>query len=136
MAYEYDGMFLVEEVVKERLAPRSHPAARRTSIDGFQRIRAMETEHAIEPSDRGPTQSRQSAEKGDERDEGDEQDAYEHLLVRLHRQLRLISLGLCSGGALMRYSKVTTVVVDEAVRGCYYYVCKYVFENKRRLAPA
>lgn len=115
MAYEYDRMFLVEEVVKERFAPRSHPAARRTSIDVFQRIRAMEAEHAIEPSDRGPTQSRQSAEEGNECDEGDEQDAHEHLLVRLHRQLRLISLGLCSGGALMRCFKVSTVMVDEAI---------------------
>lgn len=115
MAYKYDRMFLVEEVMEERLAPRSHPAARRTSIDGFQRIRAMETEHAIEPTDRGPPQSRQSAKEGNECDEGDEQDAHEHLLVRLHRQLRLISLGLCSVGGLMRCSKVTTVMVDEAV---------------------
>lgn len=92
MPYEYDRMFLVEEVVEERLAPRSHPAARRASIDGLQSTWAMETEYAIEPSDRGTTQSRQSAEEGNERDEGNEQNAHENFLVRLHRQLRLMSL--------------------------------------------
>lgn len=93
-------MFLVEEVVKKRLAPRSHPATRRTSIDGFQRIRPMEAEHAVEPSDRGATQSRKSAEEGNEGHEGDEQDAHEDLLVCLHSQLRLMMLRFAAGSSM------------------------------------
>lgn len=95
-------MFLVEKIIEEGLAPRSHPATRRTPIDGFQRIRPMEAEHAVEPSDRGTTQSRKSAEEGNEGHEGDEQDAHEDLLVRLHRQLRLIMLKVAAGSS-MRY---------------------------------
>ena len=131
-AYEDDRVFLVEKIVEERLAPRSQPPARRASIDGFQRIRAMEAEHAIEPSDRGTTQGRKSAEEGNEGREGDEQNAHEDLLIRLHCQLRLMSPH--SKRLFVKFETIVVVEVEEGLRGVISELP--VLEKRRRLAAA